>query len=206
MMNKTFKFFFCLIVVCAALLVARSANASIVIGNAVNGANNGQTLTNGTPICASTTVAFPGTIDSISVLASSTPQVDMGVGIYSNNGGTGRPNAPLVTDMTGTTPASKDWATTTISLSVTPGTTYWLCVWMNRAAANFYYNNTSAGYQVGYALSNVLTWPTWPNPFNTNTFNTTRRVAIYANYTPSSLNSHLGVIGAMTVKGNLTVK
>lgn len=106
-----------------------------------------------------------------------------GCAIYADS--SGAPGAKLATGGTNHFSGSGGftWKDCTISLSITNGTWYWLCLWASDANVQFAYDTTAAVASQWQSVD--PTYETYPDPFGTPSFTFTRQVAIYATYTAS---------------------
>lgn len=209
MKNNLFTILLMLLAVSIWILFPFTARAD-VIGNVGGLATFSNTSVSSRQICASSTLPVNGTFTSISYIADSAVNTLMGVAIYSDNGAS-RPGSKLAsnTPTADAMPASKAWATSSISYTGTAGTIYWICVWGGTSGnTNHYYAvDNSYNYVVG-ALN--TTWETWPSTFVTNSFVTSRYIAIYATYTPtgsgaSSPVASVNVNGQVYINGQVSI-
>lgn len=193
------------IIILTVLCIYPNKSKADLIGNFNAG---GTQVNTSRQVCATTTAPSSGTVNSISYIASSTLATLIGVAIY-NDSGSSRPGTRLASNApsAATPPATKAWATTTLSASITAGNIYWMCIWTN-GTYSFYYDGLTG---FNYALGNTSgSWETWASPYITNTFSTSRKMAIYMSYTPSGGTTvtppHLIVLGYLKVIGNLIIK
>ncbi len=158
--------------------------------------------------CATTTIPVNGTFNSISYIADSATATNVGVAIYSDNGAS-RPGTKLAsnTPTPDTMPVAKSWATSTISYTGTAGTIYWLCAWGGATGtSNFYYSSDSS-FNYASGDTNAISWETWPSTFVTNSFVSSRKLGIYATYTPSGGEGGTTVQppASMAIKGDVRI-
>jgi len=192
------KKIFLLILITVIVSIPNKAKADIIgnVGSLASFANTGSTSRQ---VCATSTLPVAGTFTSISYIIDSTTATKAGVALYADNGSS-RPgtllvsNSPTPTNM----PATKSWATSTISYTGTAGTIYWMCVWGgSTGTSNVYYSATS-GFNYVFGASNALSWETWASPFITNTSSPTRRLGIYATYTPTNTTKGVNMLMGMS--------
>jgi hypothetical protein len=183
------------IIILTVLCIYPNKSKADLIGNFNGG---GTQVNTSRQACATTTAPSSGTVTSISYVASSTIASLIGVALYNDNGSS-RPGTRVASNAPSgvTPPATKAWATTTISGSITAGNIYWMCIWANSTFS--YYYDGATGFN--YAIGDVSTlWEAWAATFVTNSFITSRKLAIYMSYTPSGGAStvsppHLWLIG-----------
>lgn len=173
------------IIILTVLCIYPNKSKADLIGNF----NGGATQVNSSrQVCASTTAPSSGTVNSISYVASSSPSLAtlIGVALYNDNGSaiSPRPGTKIADNSPSgvTPPATKAWATTTLSASITGGQIYWMCIWAN-STYSFYYDGATGFNYVTGDLSTV--WETWAATFVSNSYTTSRKLAIYMSYTPS---------------------
>lgn len=133
------------------------------------------------PTCSKFTAAANGTVTSMSsYVKSSFGSANIQHAIYSDSSG---PSAKLASSASSVSnPGTGMWATSTVSLSITSGTVYWLCMWADNGNPTAAYHGGAAN-QTAQPLSSP-TFPSWPDPFGTFT-SRSDEFSIYATYTPS---------------------
>jgi hypothetical protein len=168
------------IIILTVLCIAPNKSKADLIGNFNSGASQ---VSSTRQICATTTAPSTGTVNSISYIASSTVASLIGVALYGDNGSS-RPGTLIASNAPSgvTPPSTKAWATTTLSAPIISGYIYWMCIWANNTYN--YYQDTTTGFNQA-AGDTSASWETWASTFNTNSFVTSRQLAIYMSYTPS---------------------
>lgn len=106
---------------------------------------------------------------------------DVRTAIYADS--SGLPGAKLAESSAAVTVSASGWIDTSVSLSIVAGTPYHLAVWSSNNQCEFVYDAGSAN-QTNEVTGQ--TYPTWPNPFGTPTFQFARQISIYATFTPTA--------------------
>jgi hypothetical protein len=142
------------------VLQAQSAVSSMTFGKTTIGGSSNSGASN--PICSEYSPSGSGTVTSVSWYGHQTSSGNGQAGIFSDNG-SGDPANLLANSSSQTVGTSDTWNTFPLSLSVTSGTEYWLCVSLTSNYAQHYDAGSSSPNQFRYrsGLQNGTFYSTW---------------------------------------------